>query len=255
MPKPPTSQRGRQARVAVVEPPAPSKRPWLRRFVAGQAAGAVALDPRGTLAPPPRRSAASRRASSASLEPGVLVSGSDFDELDAADGLLEDGPAARLGLSWRAIVSLLLCLVGLGVSIYLTIGHYANYQLACPRNSTFDCEAVTHSPQSVVFGIPVAVLGLVYFVPMLALCSPWAWRSANRLVAPCRLAGVVSGVGFVFYLIYNELFVIGKICIWCSSVHLITLVLFVVVATGWDEATEPSRLAAEDDDGGDPAYA
>jgi len=32
-------------------------------------------------------------------------------------------------------------------------------------NSTFNCEKVTTSPQSEVFGIPVAILGLFFFVP------------------------------------------------------------------------------------------
>ncbi len=233
MPKPPTSQRGRPARSVVVEPPPPAKRPLLRRFVAGSAVASVPASRSATL-PPPRRSKANRRSEAAAVDP----------RLDAAAA---DWEPERRTPSWRPIATTLLCLIGLGVSIYLTIGHYAHYTLDCPVNSTFNCEAVTHSPQSYVFGIPVALLGLVFFVPMLALCSPWAWRSANRLVAPARLAGVVSGAGFVFYLIYNELFVIGKICLWCSSVHLITLLLFVIVATGWEEATEPARLAAADE--------
>ena len=47
----------------------------------------------------------------------------------------------------------------------------------------------------------------------------------------------VVGVGFIFYLVYAELFVIHAICLWCSSVHLLTLVIFGAVVTGWEEAT------------------
>jgi uncharacterized membrane protein len=137
---------------------------------------------------------------------------------------------------------------GLGVSVYLTITHFDKKALACVSNATFNCEKVTTSPQSEIFGIPVAFLGLFFFVPMLLLCLPWAWASANRLVHLARLALSITGVGMIIYLITTELFVIKAICLWCSSVHLITFILFVIIAT-----TSPKILgqlaadAAEDD--------
>ena len=82
-------------------------------------------------------------------------------------------------LRWQPIASLLLSIYGLGASIYLTITHFQPKALACVSNSTFNCEKVTQSPQSEIFGIPVAMLGLVFFVPMLLLCLPAAWRSAS----------------------------------------------------------------------------
>lgn len=152
------------------------------------------------------------------------------------------GRPGRRRLGWRPVTTTLVCLVGLGVSIYLTVAHYTATPLAaCPENSAINCAKVTSSPESIVFGIPVAVLGLVFFVPMLALCLPAAWRSANRYVAPLRLAAVVVSIGFVFYLVHAELYVIHAICLWCTSVHLLTFVLFVLVVTGWDEAREPYR--------------
>ena len=155
-----------------------------------------------------------------------------------------DEPQQRL--TPRVILTCLASLFGLGVSIYLTIAHYNNnLGLTCPlggAGKAIDCAKVTTSPQSIVFGIPVAVLGLCYFVPMAVLCLPRAWRSANRYVAPARLAMAIVSVGFIFYLVYAELFVIHAICLWCSSVHVITLIIFIVVVTGWDEAIEPQYL-------------
>ncbi|HTW99839.1 MAG TPA: vitamin K epoxide reductase family protein [Acidimicrobiales bacterium] len=246
MPKPPTSQRGRPARTVAPPPPAPAKRPWLRRFVAGQAVATSPLDERP--APAPTRRVAGDRV--AWMRP--VGRGGPRAAAPSPVEVIEESPAddgdGEPRVSWRAISSTLLCLAGLGIAVYETIAHYANFQLLCSSNSTFNCEQVTHSAESMVFGIPVAVLGLVFFVPMLALCSPWAWRWPNRYVAPARLAGLVVGVGFVFYLIYCELFVIGKICLWCSGVHLVTLALFLVVATGWAEATEPARRVVDEGD-------
>lgn len=133
----------------------------------------------------------------------------------------------------RPIASGLLALVGLGLSSYLTLTHYfaRAVPLACSATGAIDCEKVTTSPQSVVFGIPVAVLGLAFFVPMLALCSPWAWASSRREVAVARLVLATAGMGFVLYLVSMELFVIGAICLYCTGVHLTTFLLFALVAT------------------------
>jgi uncharacterized membrane protein len=81
---------------------------------------------------------------------------------------------------------------------------------------------------------------------MVALTSPWAWRSPRRFVAPLRLGMSIVSVGFVSYLLYTELYVIHSICIWCSTVHALSFLIFVGVVTGWDEAIEP-RFDSEDD--------
>jgi uncharacterized membrane protein len=80
------------------------------------------------------------------------------------------------------------------------------------------------------------VLGLAFYVAAVALMSPWAWRSARREIYLLRIASLIVGIGFVLYLIYAELFIIGSICLYCTSVHAITFVLFVltiVAAAAW----------------------
>jgi uncharacterized membrane protein len=145
-------------------------------------------------------------------------------------------PAAH----WRVWTSFVLALLGLGMSTYLTVVHFVGNQiLACTSNSVFNCEAVITSPQSYVFGIPVAVLGLVYYVVMAGVCSPWAWRASDRRVHLGRLAMVVVGIGFVLYLISAELLIVKSICELCTTVHVVTFAqLLLVVATvpamlGW----------------------
>ncbi len=134
-------------------------------------------------------------------------------------------------LRWQPVATLLLSIFGLGVSVYLTITHFDKVALVCVSNGTINCEKVTTSPQSVIFGIPVAMLGLVFFVPMIVLCLPAAWRSADRRIHLARLILSLAGVGMIVYLIIAELFIIKAICLWCSSVHIITFVLFVIIVT------------------------
>ena len=146
--------------------------------------------------------------------------------LEVRDEAAERGPAP-----WLQITTLVLALAGLGVSIYLTIAHFTESALAgCSESGLVNCTKVTTSPESYVFGIPVAVLGLAFFVFAVAIMSPWAWQSARREIHLVRIASMVVGIGFVLYLIYAELFIIGSICLYCTSVHAIMFVLFVLTA-------------------------
>jgi uncharacterized membrane protein len=143
--------------------------------------------------------------------------------------------ASRIGVAprWLVISSFALTLAGLGLSIYLTITHYTDQAtLFCQQNSVVNCLKVTTSPESEIFGIPVAVLGLVFFVPMTVLNSPWGWRSQLPLVRWLRLTGVAVGLIFVVYLVSAELVLIGSICEYCTGVHIVTIALFIVVVTG-----------------------
>jgi len=140
-----------------------------------------------------------------------------------------DADTTPAGPRWACYLGPLICVVGLGASIYLTVAHYDEHvSLSCPATASINCAKVTRSPQSVIAGVPVAVLGLPFFLGMLALYSPWAWRLRSQLPGYLRLAGVSTGMVFVLYLVYVELFKINAICLWCTSVHVLTFVLFVV---------------------------
>jgi uncharacterized membrane protein len=148
------------------------------------------------------------------------------------DGLTGGGTQRQAAAPfWLQITTWLVAMAGLGVSIYLTIAHFTESTLAgCSESGLVNCTKVTTSPQSYVFGIPVAVLGLAFYLFAVAAMSPWAWRSARREVHIVRLASTVVGIGFVLYLIYAELFIIGSICLYCTSVHVLTFVLFALTA-------------------------
>jgi uncharacterized membrane protein len=144
---------------------------------------------------------------------------------------VRDDPAERGPAPWLQIATFVLALAGLGVSIYLTIAHFTESALAgCSESGLVNCTKVTTSPQSYVFGIPVAVLGLAFFVFAVVIMSPWAWRASRREIHLARIASLVVGIGFVLYLVYAELFTIGSICLYCTSVHVITFLLFVLTA-------------------------
>jgi uncharacterized membrane protein len=158
------------------------------------------------------------------------------DELGSEQLLFEDEPAGgqRYGVPiWIVVATLVLSLLGLGDSIYLTVTHYVHGALVCQATAVINCQKVTTSPQSVIFGIPVAVLGLAYFVAMTGLNLPPLWRSGDARIAYARLGLAVVGIGMVVYLVAAELFTIKAICEYCTGVHVVTFLLFALIVTSF----------------------
>lgn len=107
---------------------------------------------------------------------------------------------------------LALTLVGVGVASYLTYIHYAGIKPLCGRNGG-GCEIVQTSEYSKLAGVPVALIGLIGYVAILA--SLLAPASENARLATVGLA--VVGFGFSAYLTYREIYSIHHICEWCIS--------------------------------------
>src|SRR5579884_919058 len=139
---------------------------------------------------------------------------------------------------------LVLAVVGLGVASYLTYVHYAGFgALVCGggHGGHSSCQTVQSSVWSKVDGVPVALLGLIGYVGILAsLVAPD--REETRLAT---LGLTLIGVGFSGYLTYRELFSIHAICEWCvSSAVILTLLLIGAVTRyllGPSSPVDPAR--------------
>lgn len=133
---------------------------------------------------------------------------------------------------WAEITTFVLSLIGLGLSIYLTIAHFEGSQiLACSDSGTVNCALVTTSAQSYFLGMPVAILGLANYVVMSVMNSPWAWRTSLRAVHVARFGLGVLSMCFVLWLVYAELIIIGHICLYCTAVHVVTFALLLVLTS------------------------
>ena len=107
----------------------------------------------------------------------------------------------------------------------------------CSDSGAINCTKVLTSPQSVFLGIPVPVYGLVFFVAMLVICLPKFWRTTLWWVPWLRLGMSSVGILFALRLIYEELFVIRSLCLWCTGAHVLSFAMFVIIVTGWEDAT------------------
>jgi uncharacterized membrane protein len=119
------------------------------------------------------------------------------------------------------ITLITLTTIGVGVATYLTYIHYAGIKPLCGRNGG-GCEIVQTSEYSKLAGVPVALIGLIGYLAILA--SLLASESERSRFATVGLALV--GFGFSAYLTGRELFSIHHICEWClSSAVIITVIM------------------------------
>lgn len=132
-----------------------------------------------------------------------------------------------------SIIGVVLSMIGLADSIYLTIAHYTTpVILACPESKFINCAKVTSSHYSVIHGIPLAVLGLFFFTIMLILQLPKLWQIKSNIIWKIRLAFSSIGLITIFYLVYVELYKLKAICLYCTLTHIITFLLFALTLIG-----------------------
>jgi uncharacterized membrane protein len=131
----------------------------------------------------------------------------------------------RMSARALRITMIAITLIGLGVASYLTYIHYAGIKPLCGRNGG-GCEIVQTSEYSKLVGVPVALIGLIGYVAIMA--SLLAPENENTRFA--TVAFTVVGFGFSAYLTYRELFSIHQICEWCvSSAVIITLLMCLAI--------------------------
>jgi uncharacterized membrane protein len=130
-----------------------------------------------------------------------------------------------------------LSLVGIGISVYTAILHYAHIKPVCTNSGVINCEVVLTSPQSILFGIPLPVYGLFFFIAMLIVCIPKFWHSTLWWLPWARLLMSSLGILFALRLIYEEVYVIRNLCLWCTGAHVVSLAIFIILVTGWEDAT------------------
>lgn len=130
-------------------------------------------------------------------------------------------------LTWASVV---LAVAGLLDAAYLAYEHGSGSKsLACPESGHINCAKVTTSSYSDLLGIPVAYLGLAFFVVVLAVMLPRVWATRSPAVRWGRVALVTGGLGFAIYLVWAEFYELDAICLYCTGVHVIAFLLFVVV--------------------------
>ena len=111
----------------------------------------------------------------------------------------------------------LTAVIGFLDASYLTIEHYQN---ALPPCTLEGCEKVLTSDLSVVFGVPLSLIGALFYITVIILAMI-NYTMKNKLFEKILL--LIAAVGFcisIFLLMY-QIFIVHAICQYCI-VSLIT---------------------------------
>jgi len=124
-------------------------------------------------------------------------------------------------------ITIALAVIGLLVSIYMTIYKVTSNEAMCVGSS--GCSEVNASRYSEVNGIPVAVLGVGGYAAILALffleqSSGFFEENGTMIFFGISLVGFL----FTLYLIYVEIALIKAYCPFCLTSQAVMTVIFII---------------------------
>jgi len=118
-------------------------------------------------------------------------------------------------------VIMALALVGVYLAVRALQIHYSTGVTPCSINDVWDCGIVNRGPYSVIFGVPVALIGIVGYTLLFVIEALKKWR----LMA----VAAVGALGFSLYLTHIEASILQVWCEYCVG-SLITISLITLLA-------------------------
>jgi uncharacterized membrane protein len=110
--------------------------------------------------------------------------------------------------------------IGGAIAAYLTYVHYSHTVPICVNGG---CETVQKSKYAELDGVPVALLGLIAYVALIA-------TTFVRGIVPVFASVLIAFVGVAFsgYLLWAQVGPIGAICQWCIGNDVVIAVVAVL---------------------------
>ena len=128
------------------------------------------------------------------------------------------------------IILAVLDVIGLAIALYLSVVELQGGVPVC--GPIKGCEEVARSEYSRIGGIPVAVFGVALSLLLLTLALAW-WRTDLYALLLAHYGLSLAGVLFEVYFLYIQVFVLGAVCIWCTSYGLSLIARFVIALFVW----------------------
>ncbi len=138
----------------------------------------------------------------------------------------------------KFVILIIMSIIGLAAASEVVITYNIMNQTPpfCKAGSiggiSLDCEAVLGSKYSEIFGVPLELFAVVYFVINLFLVylvsfgSESVFGRALGILFAWRFVGLM----IVPYLVFIELFVLKAVCIYCTTMHVAIVADFIVIS-------------------------
>jgi uncharacterized membrane protein len=136
-------------------------------------------------------------------------------------------------INWLIVIFIILSFLGFSDALFLTISHYTIKTVPCVISS-FDCNKVISGPYSTILGVPIALLGVGYYLVLFIIMVAYLDRNQNGMNYRYRkillLASRLTIIGLIvsLWLIFLMAFIIKAFCLFCLISALISIILFVL---------------------------
>lgn len=137
----------------------------------------------------------------------------------------------RLLVAVLALAGLASALASLYVhSQLLTRPGYLSF---CDVNATVSCTQVYQSRYAYLAGVPVALLGALWYVAVLLVLAggQWGWPGLRENAPGYVFVMSTLGLGFVLYMAWASLLVLKTVCLMCVVTYFAVAALFIVSGT------------------------
>jgi len=133
--------------------------------------------------------------------------------------------------------------------VHLKLLTQAGYVSPCDVNATVSCTQAYLSPYGSLFGVPVAILGAIWFAVVLALLfsAPSGTPAFRENAGAYVFALSTIGLAVVLYLGYASFFILKALCLLCVATYVAVIGLFIVsgAASSVPMSRLPSRFARD----------
>ena len=148
------------------------------------------------------------------------------------------------------ILAVVIAILGVVVCFYSITHHIqlkaqGSTDFFCNINSKYNCDAVVMTKYSELFGIPLGVFGVGFFMSMLTLAM-LAYLNQDRVKKWIHTYAVMSLIGCGVSLIYGSIskFIIGVMCPSCMSIYTLCFIQFLIVAVFFKRIPKPDNFVS-----------
>ncbi|MGH2509799.1 MAG: vitamin K epoxide reductase family protein, partial [Ktedonobacteraceae bacterium] len=137
---------------------------------------------------------------------------------------------------------------GMADAIYLTLVHYdQSVSLVCADSGFINCTRVITSSYSYVPGtsLPISLPGLAWCLIIAGLASLGIFLGIERRwLRFAQFAWTLLGMLTVLYLVYVEIVLLHNLCVWCTVLHGLIFLMFLIALARLPGSAHTDELQA-----------
>ena len=134
------------------------------------------------------------------------------------------------------IAIIALALIGFADSTFLLAKRISGTHIPC--FITTGCDEVAKSPYAVIFGVPLSLLGVIFYLGIGLITLLYA-DTKNLLFAKLIFPATLIGFLCSCYFLYVQKFLIGSFCIYCIGSAITSTLLFLLGILVYRKLKEP----------------